>query len=185
MLLFYIVWITWALSEVLLAILVRSGKNDKKGHDKGSLALIWIIIILAIFSANVIASNFIISISNSVIPPYIGLAIIVIGIIVRFYAIWSLGRLFTVNVTIREGHSIKKDGIYRIVRHPSYSGALISFAGFGISLNNWISLFTIVILVTAAFIYRIRIEEKLLIAQFGDDYLDYKMESYYLIPWIY
>ncbi len=185
MLIFNIIWIIWALSEVLLTIIVRSGKNDKKGHDKGTLALIWIVIILSIFSGIYISNNWRITISNSNFLPYIGIAIIVTGMIIRFYAIWTLGRLFTVNVTIREGHTIKKDGMYRIVRHPSYSGSLLSFAGFGISLNNWISLFTIVIPVAIAFIYRIKIEEKLLIAQFGEDYLDYKKNTYFLIPWIY
>lgn len=185
MLIFYIVWIAWALSEILLAILLRSGKKDKKGHDKGTLALLWIMIILAIFSGNFIAINFKFPIGSTSLPLYIGLIFIIFGMILRFYAIWLLGRLFTVNVTIREGHSIKKDGIYRIVRHPSYLGSLISFAGFGLSLNNWLSLLAIVSLVTTAFIYRIKIEEKLLIAQFGEDYLDYKKESYYLIPWVY
>ncbi len=176
---------TWALSEVLLTIIVRSGKSDKKGQDKGTLALIWIIIILAIFSGNFIAASFKFPIGKTDFPQYIGLVFIVIGMTLRFYAIWSLGRLFTVNVTIREDHSIKKDGIYRIVRHPSYSGSLISFAGFGISLNNWLSFITVMSMVSAAFIYRIKIEEKLLIAQFGDEYLTYKKESYFLIPWLY
>ena len=185
MLIFNIIWIVWAMSEVLLTIIVRSGKNDKKGHDKGTLALIWVVIILSIFSGIFISNNWRITISNSDILIYIGLAIILTGMVIRFYAIWTLGRLFTVNVTIREEHTIKKDGLYRIVRHPSYSGSLLSFAGFGISLNNWISLFTIVIPVAVAFIYRIKIEEKLLMTQFGEDYLDYKKNTYYLIPWIY
>ena len=185
MLIFRIIWITWLSSEVLLNVLIRSNKKDKKGNDKGSLALIWIAIAVAIFLAINISNNHRIPISNTLIIYYIGLAIIVIGMIFRFIAIFSLGRLFTVDVTIRKDHKIKKDGIYRIVRHPSYMGSLLSFAGFGISLNSWLSLAIIVILITAAFIYRIRVEEKLLIAQFGGDYLEYKKKTYYLIPWIY
>ncbi len=185
MLIFWIIWTTWPTSEILLSILVRSGKKDKKGNDKGSLALIWIILIVAIFMAINIANNFKLPITNAPITNYVGLAIIVIGMIIRFFAIWSLGRLFTVDVTIRENHKIKKDGMYRNVRHPSYTGSLISFAGFGISLNNWLSLITITILVTAVFLYRIKVEEKLLTLQFGEDYIDYKKKTYYLIPWIY
>ena len=185
MLIFNIVWITWSASEILLSIFVRSGKKDKKGNDKGSLALIWIIIVAAVFSAIIIANNTEIPISSSQIINYIGLSVIVIGMFVRFIAIFTLGRLFTVDVTIRENHLIKKDGIYRIVRHPSYMGSLISFAGFGISLNNWLSLMTLTILIATVFLYRIKIEEKLLIARFGADYLNYKKNTYSLIPWIY
>ena len=185
MLIFNIIWAIWMLSEVLLTIIVRSGKSDKKGQDKGTLAMIWIVIFVAMFSGIFISNNWRFIIANSNLVLYTGLSVIVIGMLIRFYAIWLLGRLFTVNVTIREGHTVKKDGIYRMVRHPSYSGSLLSFVGFGLSLNNWISLFTITIPVAAAFIYRIKIEERLLIAQFGDDYLDYKKETYYLIPWIY
>ena len=185
MLIFNIIWAIWMLSEVLLTIIVRSGKSDKKGQDKGTLAMIWIVIFMAMFSGIFISNNWRFVIANSNLVLYTGLSVIVIGMLIRFYAIWSLGRLFTVNVTIREGHTVKKNGIYRIVRHPSYSASLLSFAGFGISLNNWISLLTIVILVTAVFIYRIKIEEKLLVNQFGEDYITYKNMTYYLIPWIY
>jgi len=185
MLIFNIVWAVWLLSEVLLTVIVRSGRSDKKGHDKGTLAIIWIVIFIAMFSGIFISNNWRSVLGNSNLLLYAGLFIILIGMMIRFYAIWSLGRLFTVNVTIRESHTVKKDGIYRMVRHPSYSGSLLSFVGFGISLNNWISLLTITIPVAAAFIYRIKIEEHLLIAQFGEDYLDYKKKTYYLIPWIY
>jgi len=104
---------------------------------------------------------------------------------IRFISIWTLGKYFTVDVTIRDDHKLKKDGFYKIIRHPSYSGSLVSFIGFGISLNNWISLTTVVILIMISFIYRIRIEEKVLIDQFGKEYLDYKKNTYRLIPWIY
>jgi len=105
--------------------------------------------------------------------------------ILRFISIWSLGKFFTVDVTIRDNHKIKQDGLYRIIRHPSYTGMLLSFIGLGISINNWISLLTISILVTIAMLYRIKIEERALKDQFGSEYSDYMKRTYRLIPWIY
>jgi protein-S-isoprenylcysteine O-methyltransferase Ste14 len=105
--------------------------------------------------------------------------------IIRFIAIYSLGRFFTVDLTIKDNHKIKKDGLYRLLRHPSYSGSLLSFLGYGLSLNDWISLIVIFIPVTIAFLYRIRIEEKLLTDQFGNDYIDYMKKTNCLIPFIY
>ena len=182
---FIIIWSIWFISELLVNRLLRSGKNDKKSQDKGSIRIIWIMIGLAnslgiffsIFSKN--------HISNLIIVPYLGLFLILVGMTLRFISIWSLGRLFTVDVTIRDNHTIKRDGVYRFIRHPSYLGSIVSFIGFGISLNNWVSLLIISVLVTSAMIYRITIEEKLLKQQFDSEYSEYMKKSRRLIPWIY
>ncbi len=182
---FKIIWITWCASEILLNRLMRSNSNDKKGHDKGSLRFIWIMIALAISFGFIFANYIKVPISNQLLISYVGLFIIIVGMAVRFISIWTLGKYFTVDVTIRDNHKIKKDGFYKIIRHPSYSGSLLSFIGFGTSLNNWISLTTVVILIMISFLYRIKIEEKILIGQFGKEYLDYKKNTYRLLPWIY
>jgi protein-S-isoprenylcysteine O-methyltransferase Ste14 len=182
---FGIIWIIWCASEILLIRLIRSGSADKRDQDKGSLIFIWILITLAICSGVIVSKLIRIPICAQLLIPYIGLCIVVTGMLLRFYSIRTLGKLFTVDVTIREKHEIKKDGLYKIIRHPSYSGSLLSFVGFGISLNNWLSLIAILILILTAFLYRIKIEEKALIDHFGNDYLDYMKKTYRLIPWIY
>jgi protein-S-isoprenylcysteine O-methyltransferase Ste14 len=182
---FWIVWIIWFSSEILVNRLLRSDSNDRKEQDKGSLRFIWIMIGIANTLAVLLVNFVSFPISKLLLLPYFGLLIIIIGMIIRFYAIWTLGRFFTVDVTIRENHIIKKDGLYSVIRHPSYLGSLISFLGFGLSLNNWLSLIIIIVLITISFIKRIKIEEQTLIDQFGSDYMDYKKSTFHLIPWIY
>ena len=182
---FNIIYTTWFASEVLLNIIFHPGRNDKKGRDKNSLIFIWIVLFFAIYSGVYISGHFKLLISNHYMIRYMGLVIIVLGMILRFFSIWSLGRFFTVVVTIREGHKLKKDGVYKILRHPSYTGALLSFIGFGISLNNWLSLIITNILMLAVSLYRIKIEEKTLTEHFGKEYLDYKNSIYCILPWIY
>jgi protein-S-isoprenylcysteine O-methyltransferase Ste14 len=177
MFIFIIIWSAWFLSEIILNKIFRSGRDDRKGADKGSIRIIWITIGLANLSG--------ILFSKTIFVPYIGLLLIITGMIIRFIAIYSLGRFFTVDLTIKDNHKIKKDGLYRLLRHPSYSGSLLSFLGYGLSLNDWISLIVIFIPVTIAFLYRIRIEEKLLTDQFGNDYIDYMKKTNCLIPFIY
>jgi protein-S-isoprenylcysteine O-methyltransferase Ste14 len=164
---------------------MRSGSNDKKNQDKGTIGLIWIFIFLSISLGVFFAIKTKFPISNQSFITYFGLVIIIAGMILRLISVYTLGWLFTVDVTIRDNHLIKKDGIYRIIRHPAYSGSLLSFVGLGISLNNWLSLVVITLLMTFSFLYRIKIEEKVLINQFGKDYLDYKKSTYFLIHWIY
>jgi protein-S-isoprenylcysteine O-methyltransferase Ste14 len=183
MILFIIIWSLWFLSEILLNRLVRSSSSDSKNKDKGSIHIIWITIGIANLSG-ILCAVFL-HCPMGIVFTYIGLLLIVTGMIIRFIAIRSLGRLFTVDVTIRKDHYIKKDGMYKIVRHPSYTGSLISFLGLGFSLNNWISTIIIITLVTAAMLYRIKIEEQLLIEQFGDEYKSYMKNTYRILPWVY
>lgn len=185
MLLFIIVWSVWPLSEVLLNLLVRSGKSDKKGEDKGTLRIIWMTLLIAMTAGCIVESSVAAPIINSVIINYLGLLLLVFGMIFRFYAIWSLGKMFTVDITIREEHKLKKDGMYKYIRHPSYTGAIISFMGFGFSVNNWISLLIVTIPIIAAMIIRIKAEEKMLLEQFGDEYAQYMKKTRCLMPLVY
>ena len=184
MITFIIIWSIWFISELLLNIFSRSD-NNKDDQDKGSMRIIWITIAIAIDLGIIVSIFFKFLISKLIIIQYIGLFLIIAGMIFRFIAVWSLGKFFTVNLTVKENHKIIKNGIYKIIRHPSYLGSLVSFIGFGISLNNWVS-FTIIILpITIAFIHRIEIEEKLLLKQFEIDYSEYIKKTYRLIPKIY
>ena len=182
---FIAVWAAWFLSEILLNRLFRSGGSDRKGMDRGSMRIIWITIGVANNTGILLALLHYLPISRTIVLPCTGLALIVAGMIIRLVAVYSLGRFFTVDLTIREQHRIKKDGIYRFVRHPSYAGSLLSFLGFGLSLNDWISIPVIFIPVLLAFLYRISIEEKLLMQQFGQEYIDYTGKTYLLVPLIY
>ncbi len=182
---FIIIWSIWFLSEILLNRLFRSADDDKKDQDKNSLRIIWLTIGIANLLGIIFTIFFRFPISRSLITPYLGLCLIVVGMVIRFMAIWSLGKFFTVDVTIRMDHKIKRDGMYRIIRHPSYLGSLLSFMGYGLSLNNWFSLVIILLPVTMAMLNRIKIEEKVLLNQFGLEYSEYLHTTYRLIPYIY
>jgi len=186
---FYILMGAWLFTEVFYKSQMSSNNSDQKGKDKSSLSLLWIVIIssisLSIFVANIHFEDFSLMITTQNWIIYLGLTILFIGILTRFLIIKSLGKYFTVDVTIREGHQIKKDGIYSVLRHPSYSASLLTFLGLGLFLNNWVALFIAFIPPFLAFLYRIKIEEKALIEQFGQDYIDYKKQTKKLIPFIY
>jgi protein-S-isoprenylcysteine O-methyltransferase Ste14 len=184
MTLFIIIWTLWFTSEIFLNRLSRS-PDYKKDKDKGSLKIIWMTIGMAnsLGILSVIFLNF--PISHLVYIEFIGLFLILNGMLLRFIAIFSLGRFFTVDVTILDHHRLKKNGLYKLIRHPAYLGSLISFLGFGFSLNNWISLMVIFIPITTVMLYRIKIEEHLLTEQFGKEYSEYMKNTYRLIPLVY
>ena len=73
-------------------------------------------------------------------PVIVGTAILLAGAAFRIWAILSLGRFFTVTVTIQPEHRVVEDGPYRRLRHPSYTGLLAALLGVGLALGNWLSL---------------------------------------------
>jgi protein-S-isoprenylcysteine O-methyltransferase len=71
------------------------------------------------------------------------------------------------------------------VRHPSYSGALLAFVGFGLCVGNWISFLVLLVPITAAFLWRIHVEERVLNDALGDDYGRYAARTKRLVPVVY
>jgi len=183
--LFYATYFLWILSEVILNRFVRSKSTDKQGADKRTELYLWLTIVLCITVGTIVSFNIICPIYFNESFAYLGLAVIIIGILIRFIAIKQLGKFFTVDVTIREGHQLMQSGLYKRLRHPSYTGCLLSFLGYGIALNNWIGLAIVFIPVVLIFIYRMHVEEKVLIKQFDKQYLDYIARTKRLIPFIY
>lgn len=182
---FPITYTIWLLSEIILNRLLRSKSADRQHADKNSLSIIWFTVVVSNAAAYYIAMTTDLEIAGSNAIRYFGLGVIYIGIVVRLIAVISLGKFFTVDVTIRKDHQLKKNGLYQYLRHPSYFASLQSFAGFGLSLNNWLSLLLVIVAVTTVFMIRIKIEEKVLIEQFGEEYLEYRRHVKGLIPFVW
>ena len=183
-LLFYVSIAAWFLSEIYYKQKFKSETKDQK-KDKSTLNILWVVIIPSVFVAVMVSKLTSFHIRNQYWILYLGEFLIIIGVIFRWLIIKSLGKFFTVDVSIKENHQIKKEGFYRLVRHPSYSFALLTFLGLGLFLNNWLSLFIAFVPVFLAFSYRIKVEEQVLIQQFGNEYLEYKQKTKKLIPFIY
>lgn len=116
---------------------------------------------------------------------YIGFVLTALGIFVRWYSIHSLGRSFQVNVTIMKDQQLITKGIYKLIRHPSYTGLLLYYIGLGLIMHNYISILILVIGPLYAVAMRIRKEEVFLADHFGEEYLAYSKSSSRLIPFIY
>ncbi len=180
-----IVSVLWLGSEIVLSRIKRSLPTDAR-FDNSSLRVLWITILTSVTIGVLLGFQRVGYFGGgSSTFPIIGLILIVGGLLVRWIAIFSLRRQFTVDVAITKDHRIVNQGIYRFVRHPSYSGSILSFCGLGICFANVFSLSVIFLPICAAFLYRIRVEEKALIDAFGDEYVRYCASTMRLIPWVY
>ena len=121
----------------------------------------------------------------------IGLAFVIIGGYLRMKARLELRKKAgfdnlgsTSRLQIVEGHQLVKDGLYKHIRHPLYLGEILrNFGIVSIFLSGYGILF---IMIGAIFLlFRINVEEEMLIEAFGSDYEDYKRKTKKLIPYIY
>ena len=120
--------------------------------------------------------------------PYVmgaGLALLVAGTALRWTAIVTLWEYFTPNVSILEGHRVVRRGLYGVVRHPSYTGLLLRYLGFGLAFANWLSLALLFLPMLYTTLYRIRVEEEALREHFGEEYASYAGVTKRLVPGIY
>jgi protein-S-isoprenylcysteine O-methyltransferase Ste14 len=111
-----------------------------------------------------------------------GLVVFVLGVVLRTWAILTLGRLFKFVVVIQDDHHVVDSGPYRLVRHPSYTGGLLALAGVGVALHNWLAILAAVGVPLLAILIRIAAEEARLTRALGDDYRTYARRTKRLIP---
>ena len=114
----------------------------------------------------------------------LGLGLMVIGYAVAFVATITLRRSYSSTLVIKADHQLITGGIYRFVRHPIYLGVILVCFGIPTSVSSVYGLLVMSAMIPI-FINRIRIEEELLIAEFGETYLAYKKTTRKLVPFIY
>lgn len=115
----------------------------------------------------------------------LGLIFIFLGVALRWYAIFTLGRYFTRDVAVAVDQQVVQRGPYRLVRHPAYSGTFLTMLGVGLALTNWAGLVALLGCVFLGHFNRVRIEEQALINTLGQPYLDYMRRTRRFIPWVF
>jgi len=179
-------YICWVVSEVAIFVITRtrSGKGEIK--DRGSLMLLWVVIIASLWLGPLYGDTHPRNMfGDADWIRYAGLALMIIGLGIRWTAVVSLGRSFSANVAIRAEQKLKTDGLFRFVRHPSYFGLLLVIVAIGIHTHNWIAFAISVLPPFAALSYRIHVEEAALKVAFGEAYGDYSRRTKRLILAIY
>ncbi|MEI9890842.1 MAG: isoprenylcysteine carboxylmethyltransferase family protein [Caulobacteraceae bacterium] len=116
---------------------------------------------------------------------WLGIVMIWGGMAFRLWAILTLGAFFRTSVVVQEGHQLVTAGPYRWLRHPAYTGTIITLVGLGLALGNWLSLVSMAILPTLAIAWRMHVEERALPEQFGEAYRDFRETRSAVLPVIW
>src|SRR5437868_3724157 len=178
--------LVYLVSELLLTVTRRSRSRTGTKQDRSTLRVVWLVIMVSVAAGFYVAKRC----PAAALPDQrsfavAGVVIFVAGLLLRWWAITTLGRFFTVDVTIETDHELVERGPFRMVRHPSYTGVLLAFVGLALSLGNWAALLVILLPISAAFIHRMNVEENALSDALGPQYTDHMRRTKRLIPFIY
>ena len=178
--------LVYLISEVLLTITRRSRSRTGTKQDRSTLGVIWMVIMVSIAAGVYVAARWPAeALPHGQMFALAGVFLFVAGLLLRWWAIITLGRFFTVDVTIEKDHELVERGPFRVVRHPSYTGVLLAFVGFALSLRNWAAMLIMLLPIFAAFIRRMNVEEDALSRALGSRYTDYMRRTKRLVPFVY
>jgi protein-S-isoprenylcysteine O-methyltransferase Ste14 len=183
---FWAVYVTWMLLEIRGAK-NKPAKDRSQNRDRGSYQLILLLFWLALGSAFALAFLFpqATIVWHRVAVFFVGILLMLAGIAFRFYAMSVLGKFFTYQVVVQSAQVVVQAGPYRYIRHPSYTGALITLAGLGLALGNWASLLALFACMGAGYSYRISVEEHALLTALGEPYREYMQRTRRLVPFLF
>lgn len=116
---------------------------------------------------------------------FLGFILSILGNVVYFWGYQTLGRNFSLEVVIYQDHQLVERGPYRFIRHPMYTALLLASVGLGLMAQSWIAVIIVIIVDATAVWYRVRVEEKALVSEFGSQYLAYSKRVKRFIPGVF
>ncbi len=187
--LFLAAFLVWIVPEMLGAFKqkARTSRKEASIQDHSSMgiliALLWFGVALSFLLAALLPAAALSWQRTTLF--LVSVTFIPLGVALRWYAIWTLGRYFTRDVAVSADQQVIQRGPYRFIRHPAYSGTFLTMLGVGLALTNWAGLLALLLCVLAGHLYRVSIEEKALTQTIGQPYVTYMQHTKRFIPWVF
>ena len=183
---FWLSYCAWIALEIWVFSRDRRAASGEK-RDRGSLYVVIIAIILAL----VTAFNAPRAVPFAQIPVLrllmlrCGITMIWLGIALRLWAVLTLGRFFRTSVFVLDEHRLVTEGPYRLLRHPAYSGTLLTLTGIGVCMGNWVSILGTLLCGLIGYGWRITVEERALRERFGASFQENSKQTWAIIPFVW
>jgi protein-S-isoprenylcysteine O-methyltransferase Ste14 len=181
---FWVVFYVWVGSETFIGWKSRLTRGAV-ARDAGSrwllISSIWLGIGLGIGLAVAVRGAAFASGRQTLF--FMGIALMLFGMALRWYSIRVLGKSFTYTVATRQDQKVVEAGPYRWVRHPSYTGALLTILGMLLCMTNPLA-FLGIVPPLIGYAYRIRVEERALVENLGEPYRSYMKRTRRLVPYL-
>jgi protein-S-isoprenylcysteine O-methyltransferase Ste14 len=115
---------------------------------------------------------------------WLGFFLYTVGGVLRLAPVFVLGRRFSGLVAIQPGHRLVTNGLYGVIRHPSYLGLFVSVLGWALAFRSGVGVI-IAVMMLVVLLARIKSEERLLSETFGAQYDAYRARTWRLVPYVY
>jgi len=110
----------------------------------------------------------------------------VVFLIGSLYVFWrahhDLGRHWSPSLEIHADQTLITNGIYQTIRHPMYASQWLGIISQPLLLTNWLAGFAGVIAFMLLYFMRVSVEEKMMRAQFGEQYAAYQARTGRVLP---
>jgi protein-S-isoprenylcysteine O-methyltransferase len=152
--------------------------SDDDGGSTRLLLVVWIPAVAALFSAGL----------GPRLPTWaqwLGIAMASVGFVLRIVAFRTLGAYYTRTLVTVAGQGVVQQGPYRHIRHPGYLSALLIWVGAAAGLGGLLPPLIELALLAPVYLYRIRIEERMLLKNLGREYASYRANSWRFVPFVF
>lgn len=185
--LFVIVTLGWALHEVyILRILNQGSGRLRQGDERGSAKLLTVILSLALILPIVLSD----AVRETWLAPMdagrrVGILLMVGGVLLRAAAAQTLGSAWSRDLGRFAGEPLRTHGVYARLRHPSYTGFVLTTIGLAIAWPHPLIAAPALIVPVVTFTLRTQVEERILERLYGAEYARYRERTWRLIPFVF
>jgi len=113
---------------------------------------------------------------------WVGVGVGALGLLIRLWSVLTLRDRYTRTLLVGTSHTFERSGPYRFVRHPGYLGSLLTLNGIALASGDLLTLIASMAVTSAAYAYRISVEDAMLVSRFGAGYQQYREEVGALLP---
>lgn len=182
-------WLLGASGVLWVAVELRQAfhtRPEARSADRGSRPIIGVVGLAGGLIALYVSRTFPeLAVPDRTVAAWCALPLLWAGTALRLWSFRTLGHYFTFTVQTSPDQRVVTTGPYRFVRHPAYSALLLAMVAVGLLIGNWLSLLVLVGAVTAALVYRIRVEERALERAIGPAYREYAATRKRLVPFVW
>ena len=179
-----------SVSEIFIFAYTYRKKDGKEiSRDRGTKWLLYlnfiVCILISFYNVSKKAFNFIRMMKLPGFCIELGICLMLLGIVIRVSAVLTLRKAFTLNVQVTSRQRLITSGLYRKIRHPAYTGSILSLLGVALALRNLVSVGIVLVCCLVCYQIRIAVEEVALEIRFKEEYILYKHNTYKLFPYIF
>ena len=181
----YIVMAAFLIIQELLRRTPEAKTFRRGAFERGSMLLIGVTLGVGLWLPLIVDALGFALFPIDIVEGLVALAVMLIGLGLRVWAAVTLGGYYTRTLMTTKGHTVVTAGPYAWVRHPAYLGVILLWSGFGVLSSSLVVALLFPVMFVIVYLYRISVEERMLVEELGDDYVRYQRRTRKLIPLLY